>query len=132
MDNRTNISREIDSAGDKLQLDEAIKKVLGDKQILALILNRVAPEFKGYSKEETMSFIEGSPEISKIPITPGDKIMGSQTENISEGENIVRFDVRFVAYVPNSDKTEKIKLIVNVEGQNNFHPGYDLVTRGIF
>lgn len=26
----------------------------------------------------------------------------------------------------------RVKLIINVEGQNDFYPGYDIVTRGIF
>lgn len=41
----------------------------------------------------------------------------------------VHYDVRFVVFTP--DK-ERIKLIINVEGQKKFEPGYDIVTRGIF
>lgn len=39
------------------------------------------------------------------------------------------YDVRFIVLTPTA---ERIKLIINVEGQKKFDPGYDIVTRGIF
>lgn len=47
--------------------------------------------------------------------------------NSIEGE--VTYDIRFYALTPTK---EPIKLLVNVEGQKRYHPGYDLVTRAIF
>ena len=45
------------------------------------------------------------------------------------GEGEINYDVRFTVFTPTK---ERIKLIINVEGQKKFDPGYDIVTRGIF
>ena len=42
-----------------------------------------------------------------------------------------QYDIRFTIQLPTSD-SKPIKLIINVEAQKNFYPGYDLVTRGVF
>ena len=41
----------------------------------------------------------------------------------------VTYDIRFYVLLP---KGERIKLILNVEVQKDFYPGYDLVTRAVF
>ena len=41
-----------------------------------------------------------------------------------------RYDIRFKARARYED--EETELIINVEAQNNFKPGYSLVTRGIY
>ena len=40
------------------------------------------------------------------------------------------FDVRFTVLAPGTG--EEIKLIINLEVQNDFHPGYPLIKRGIY
>lgn len=50
-------------------------------------------------------------------------------EDSVPGEGSITYDIRFYAIVPGG---EHIKLIINVEAQKNFYPGYDLVTRAIF
>ena len=45
-------------------------------------------------------------------------------------EGSIYYDIRFYVYAP-VDR-EKIRMIINVEAQNSFYPGYDIVTRGIF
>lgn len=44
-------------------------------------------------------------------------------------EGMVTYDVRFYVITP---KGERIKLLLNVEIQGDFYPGYDLVTRAVF
>ena len=65
-------------------------------------------------------YIEGRPQISAVPVLP-DKY---------RHEGTVSYDVRFGAVVPGSG--ERIRLIVNVEAQNDFCPGYPLLKRGIY
>lgn len=45
------------------------------------------------------------------------------------GEGEITYDVRFYAITPDE---KRIKLLINIEAQKDYHPGYDLVTRGIF
>ena len=45
-------------------------------------------------------------------------------------EGTVTYDIRFRAIVPGSG--ERIALIINVEAQNDFYPGYPLIKRGIY
>ena len=42
----------------------------------------------------------------------------------------VTYDIRFRAIVPDSE--EQIALIIHVEAQNDFYPGYPLIKRGIY
>lgn len=51
------------------------------------------------------------------------------TEDTIPGEGEVTFDIRFYAIVPSG---EHIKIILNVEAQKSYYPGYDLVARAIF
>ncbi len=78
-------------------------------------------------------YIEGRPQISAVPVLPDEGnpvIHGMVTEDKSRHEGTVTYDVRFGAVVPGSG--ERIRLIVNVEAQNDFCPGYPLLKRGIY
>lgn len=80
--------------------------------------------------------------ISKVAVRPGETNYGKGEENIPEritGDNTedkvpnegrINYDVRFSAYAPGSE--EPVKVLVNVEAQGEFHPGYPIVTRGVF
>ena len=43
---------------------------------------------------------------------------------------MVTYDIRFCVKVPVSK--EKIRLIINIEAQNDFYPGYPIISRGIY
>ena len=45
-------------------------------------------------------------------------------------EGIVRYDIMFRAILPQGQ--EKIELIINIEAQKDFYPGYPLIKRGIY
>ena len=55
--------------------------------------------------------------------------MGMQNEDTIPGEGTIRYDVLFFARVPYGNHE---KLLVDVEAQKKFNPGYSLVTRGVF
>ena len=83
----------------------------------------------GYSVRD----IEGQPQVSSVPVLPdeeGTVISGLDTEDKSVHEGTVTYDIRFRAIAPGSG--EPIGLIVNVEAQNDFYPGYPLTKCGIY
>lgn len=50
------------------------------------------------------------------------------TESKIPGEGEFSFDIRFSALTP---QKEKIKIILNIELQKDYHPGYHFCSRGI-
>lgn len=57
-------------------------------------------------------------------------IYSGATEDSTMTEGTVTFDIRFRAIIPHNGET--VTLIINVEAQNNFYPGYPLIKRGIY
>ena len=55
----------------KAQYDASAKRLLGQKIILAHILVKTVDEFKGMNPKTVVSFIEGEPFISVIPVESG-------------------------------------------------------------
>lgn len=90
-------------------------------------------EFQDMSLEEIEGCID-EPEISATPVLPGEtnsgKIIGLQNEEGIVGEGTVCFDIRFAVYIPRLN--EKQKIMINLEAQKKFNPGYEIVTRAIF
>ena len=56
-------------------------------------------------------------------------IEGMNTESAIPGEGKVTYDIRFYVLTPDE---KHVKIIMNLEAQLKFNPGYDLVTRGVF
>ncbi len=128
----TNISNVIDGNADKSMYDAEVKKILSDKTILAWIMQYSVREFSGYTIGQIRDCIEGEPEITARRVFPGhtpESITGMNTDDSIPGEGTVTYDICFYAFTPNE---EHIKLIINVEAQKAFYPGYDIVTRAVF
>ena len=134
MEQETSVSDAILIADTKAQYNDCAKKILGEKIILAHILVNVAEEFQDMSPEEVAELIEDEPKISEIPLEPGKtnmpRIQGIDTNDAVPNEGTITFDIRF--HVNYLEGTEVIKLMVGVEAQKDYYPGYDIVTRGIF
>lgn len=125
------LSRNISVAEAKVQYNTYVKQILAHKVILAWILKSTVPEYKDLSIDEIEHCIEGEPEISTLNVLrKNDKIMGSMTEDNIPGEGVIYYDIRFFAYIPGRQGV--VKIILNVEAQKKFNPGYEIVTRGIF
>lgn len=132
MTQKTHISNVIEGNNYKDRYDAEVKKILSDKTILAWIMKYSMQEFADYPIEEIRECIEGTPEIATIKVRPGhtpEAIMGMPNEDKVPGEGEITYDIRF--YV-RTRGLERIKIIVNIEAQNKYYPGYDLVTRAIF
>ena len=141
----TGVAATLRLAEQKAAYDAACKRLLSHKPILAQILKGCVKEFADCSVQDIAEkYIEGEAEIGETPVFPDEtnvdsaaadmaaqhRIHGDNTEDASMHEGTVRFDIRFRATAPKSG--ERVGLIINIEAQNDFHPGYPLVTRGIY
>lgn len=131
---KNQLSEKIDITDKKAQYDENVKYLLSEKIILAHILVYAVKEYSGMKPEEVVELIEGTPQVSKIAVNPGEsnmpEITGDNVEDVIPYEGKITYDIRFRALAP--EKDELIQLIVDVEAQKDYYPGYDLLTRGIY
>ena len=134
MEDKTSIASGIDITQLKADYDAACKRLLSEKIILAWILKNCVLEFRDADVNEIAEkYIEGEPYISEVPVAPdetGPVLRGLNTAQTSPTEGSVYFDIYFRAIVPGTEKT--IELLINVEAQGDFYPGYPLPKRGIF
>lgn len=131
----TTIASGMRTADQEAKYDAACKRLLSEKIILAWILKTCVREFNDYTtKDIAEHYIEGQPEVGTVPVSPdetnGGRISGTGVEDPSVTEGTVTYDIRFSAVVPVSG--EVIRLIINVEAQNDFYPGYPLLKRAIY
>lgn len=118
--------------------DESCKNILANKIILAWIMKSCMKEYKDCSICDIADhYIEGTPEISQrevhrdeAPASDPGKIRGENTEDKAVNEGTVRYDIMFRAILPQGQ--EKVELIINIEAQKDFYPGYPLIKRGIY
>ena len=135
---KTILARNIEAAGENAAYDAACKRLLANKIILAWIMKSCLEEYQNFNVDEIAEkYIEGEPQITKIAVNPdegadcsGEQIRGDKTEDSTINEGTITYDIRFGAMLP--DGKESIKLIINVESQNDFYPGYPLIKRGIY
>ena len=115
--------------------DAVCKRLLAEKSILSWILQACVTEFRHTAVSEIAGrCIEEPPQIGAEPVHPDEKppsrIRGDTTEDSSVTEGVVTYDIRFRAAVPQKDSS--LELIVDVEAQDDFYPGYPLLCRGIY
>ena len=134
----TEIKNAVNATGTDAQYDEKAKRLLGNKIILAHILVKTIDEFRGMNPKDVVSYIEGEPFISSVPIEPGltnaereengQRIVGMNTENAEINEGLIRFDIIF--YVRMKDGISQV--IVNVEAQKDEPASYHILNRAVF
>ena len=140
----TEIKDAVRAADKDAQYDEKAKRLLGNKIILAHILVKTVDEFKGMNPKDVVSYIEGEPFISVVPVEPGltnaekipsgdglkdgQRIVGLNTENAEINEGLIRFDIIF--YVRMKDGISQV--IVNVEAQKDEPTSYHILNRAVF
>ncbi len=134
----TEIKNAVTATDQDAQYDERAKRLLGHKYILAYILIKTVSEFKGMAPKDVITYIEGEPYISTVPVEPGltnaikeeerQRIVGFNSENVEIKEGLIRFDIVF--YVRMKDGLSQ--MIINVEAQKDEPSGYDILNRAIF
>lgn len=130
------LAKNISSAGEKAAYDAACKRLLANKIILAWIMKSCVEEYRDCSiLDIAEKYIEGEPQVGGITVNPDEDIYGTQirgaaTEDTTIHEGTITYDIRFYAVVPVSG--ERMRLILNVEAQNDFYPGYPIIKRAIY
>ena len=127
------LTKDIALADGKACYDAYCKRILANKSILTWILKFTVSEFAEMTFSQIRNCIDGDPEISSERIEPGytnSRITGEMNEDKIPDEGAVFFDIRFSVRI--GEIHRQIKLIINIEAQKDFYPGYDIVTRGIF
>lgn len=144
MKSNTLIAKELTTADNKVQYDEYVKRVLGNRCILAWILKETVEEYKEFPIQEIADCIEPEIMISSVPVRPGETngkaqkekeglfITGDNTEDAVPNEGKTTYDIRFHTFVPQKKQKEQMKLLINLEAQKEFYQSYEIVTRGIF
>ncbi len=134
MSGETTISQGLRITDASAGYDAACKRVLSEKAILARIMKACLEEYKDCDVDDIAGkYIEGQPQVATISVHPDEEatlISGMDTEDKLVNEGSVTYDIRFQSIAPSSK--EPIALIVNVEAQGRFYPGYPLVKRGIY
>lgn len=136
METENILARNIDAAGERAAYDASCKRLLANKIILAWIMKSCIEEYRELDVDEIAGkYIEGNPQIAEAAVHPdeeadGEQIAGANTEDSTIKEGTVTYDIRFYATAPRTG--ELIRLIINVEAQNDFYPGYPIVKRGIY
>ncbi len=136
MEVETPIAESIRTIDKNAQLDAACKKVLAIRIILAWILKCCLEDFRDCDVNEIAEkYIEGDPVINKIAVSPDEtnasqRIHGIGTEDTTLTEGTITYGIRFLARAPVSG--ELIRIIIDLEAQADFYPGYPLPKRGIY
>ena len=136
MNTDTTIAKNIRVADEKANYDAACKRLLSEKIILAWIMKNCLEEYRDCDVEEIAErYIEGTPQVGEVAVAPDESncvsmIQGAGNEDTSLTEGTIFYDIRFLAIAPVS--AELIRLIINIEAQNDFYPGYPLIKRGIY
>lgn len=130
------LAKSIASVGLRASYDASCKRLLANKVILAWIMKSCVEEYRDCSIQEIAErYIEGQPQIGQLAVHPderpdGEQIIGASTEDSSIYEGTITYDIRFYAIAPVSG--ERIRLIINVEAQNDFYPGYPIIKRALY
>ena len=76
----TELKNAVKATDTKAQYDASAKRLLGQKSILAHILVKTVDEFKAMNPKDVVSYIEGDPFISVVPVEPVSRLVSSQKE----------------------------------------------------
>ena len=130
----TTLAKTVAASSDKQKYDAACKRLLSEKIILAWIMKNTIKEYAPYTVQEIAdNYIEGTPQVGEIPVLPDEtnsRITGTGVEDITITEGSITYDIRFFAILPRN--MEIVRMIINLEAQNDFYPGYPLIKRAIY
>lgn len=121
----------------EIKLDQNVKKILAYKPLLARILKEVVEECRELSYEEIEKAIEGEVIIDEVFLENGlsnapELIVGQNVEDYQNEEGLVRYDIRTFLKLSGKDAKRFLKILLDVEAQNEDKPGYDISLRALF
>ena len=103
----------------KIMFDQHCKAIVGNQEMLARMIHEFVREARHLSVKEIMKIIKDEQCFRWL-----------NNENMIPNYGTVKFDMLCCVDLPQLNGTNK-RIYLNVEIQNNIHPGYSLVTRGI-
>ena len=103
----------------KIMLDQHCKAIVGNQEMLARMIHEFVREARHLSVKEIMKIIKDEQCFRWL-----------NNENMISNYGTVKFDMLCCIDLSQLNGTNK-RIYLNVEIQNNIHPGYSLVTRGI-
>ena len=104
-------------------LDAECKLLLSNREILAVILKETVDEYKEYSREEIIGFIEPDSIESDREVSPGrtnSQVQGTAQEFTVLNEKVSKFDIRLKAKNP---KLSKEKIVCHPPGISHREAG---------
>ncbi len=132
----TGLASSIEASDDRAKLDAVAKKLIKHRIILAEILKKCTDEFKDFD----VSYIEQNCFASEVQVNvvsvdqdvpdADATIVGSDTEDASDKEGVIHYDIVFDAVVPDTENI--IRLVINVEIQVDMDVSYSVVTRAVY
>ena len=106
-------------------LDILFKQSLSNKVFLALIMKECIDEYKNEDLNTIIQqYIENHIEVGEKIIHP--RIAGADKEKTDDNKQTT-YDINFYARLPK--KKDKIGIIINVEAQTKYKPGYHMMNR---
>ena len=136
MQKETIIAQELTSYSMIERFDTACCRLLANKPILAWLLRDTVKDYQDCSIEEIMGCLEDSPQVRAVAVDQDvknqetGKIVGDSTADKSVTEGVVLYDILFTSRLPKTNET--CQIIVNVENQNRWKPGYPLLKRAVY
>ena len=135
MKTQTTMAQDLDTWQEERKLDEACCRLVANKVILARLLQAVLQEYSDCSVSDLeQRYLEGEPSIMGTAVDqdipdPG-RIKGETTVDKSLTEGTITYDILFSAYSPKRKRNTQV--IINVENQVRWDPGYSLLQRAAF
>lgn len=135
MKTQTTMAQDLDTWQEERKLDEACCRLVANKVILARLLQAVVQEYSDCSVSDLeQRYLEGEPSIMGTAVDqdipdPG-RIKGETTVDKSLTEGTITYDILFSAYSPKRKRNTQV--IINVENQVRWDPGYSLLQRAAF
>ncbi len=133
---QTELANFIDSSDQKAQLDAVAKNLIKHRIILAKILKECVEEFNSFSLNYIVkNCFAGEVNVDEISVDQDvldadARIVGSDSEDASDSEGLIRYDIVFDAIVPDTERV--IRTIINIEVQVDMNPGYAIITRAVY
>ncbi len=119
--------------------DASCKRLLSNKTILAWIIKSCIKEYEACEIEYIAKHcLEENSMVGQAAVHPdevfcGEQIRGSAQQDTSAQEGTITYDIKVCAWLPGTEEgKERGRLFLDIEAQNDFHPGYPVVTRGIY
>lgn len=130
------IAQELSSYSLIERFDSACCRLLANKPILAWLLQGTLEEYRTCTIGEIMDCLDDHPTVRSVAVDQdikgkeSGKIIEKNTADKSVTEGPVFYDILFTSRLPNTNGT--CEVIINVENQNRWNPGYPLLKRAVY